>query len=412
MKVTILTLGCRVNQSESYDLEGSLKENGVTIVDLKDNPDYCIINTCTVTSKSDYNSRQLIRRAVKAGSQVIVTGCYSQLKPEDIKGIHGVSQIIDIKKKQEILKIITGRPLEFNYGEYSNSRPYLKVQDGCNLNCSYCAVPLARGRAESIPLESVIEKARKIVSQGFNEIVLTGIHLGSYGKDLHSKTNLNNLLKEMLKLTDIKRIRLSSIEINEINDELIELLKETRICNHLHLPMQSGSNLILRQMNRHYTAEKFIKVVEDVAKRIENISIGTDIIVGFPGEGDAEFKESLEMLKNLPFSYMHIFPFSPRPQTNAYYFNNRISNNTIKQRISVLKEIKAIKKRDYMSKQISLLLDIIVEDRIDNYYITGTSANYLKVRVPLKDYPRGSIVIVRPTKVIEDMIEGILIQNP
>ncbi|MEC4675400.1 MAG: tRNA (N(6)-L-threonylcarbamoyladenosine(37)-C(2))-methylthiotransferase MtaB, partial [Nitrospirota bacterium] len=407
MKVALLTLGCRVNQSETADIKGSLRENGVTIVGIKDNPDICIINTCTVTARSDYTSRQLIRRASRTGAKVIVTGCYSQLKPEEAARIPGVSEIVDINNKFSIIKLVTGDSAGIPYGNYNRSRPYLKIQDGCNFNCSYCSVPLARGKSRSVPADEVIKRARMIGAGGYNEIVLTGIHLGSYGHDLKEKTGLGALLKNLLKQTSIHRFRLSSLEINEVDDELIELMREDRVCNHLHLPLQSGSNKILKLMRRNYSAETYAEKIEKLSSRIENISIGADIIIGFPGEGEKEFDESFSLIEAGAFSYLHVFPFSGRSGTQAAGMKDLPSQSAVKDRMERIMSLNVHKKESYMSGQMNRTLDVILEERTNDGIVAGTSANYLKINVRLKDYIKGSIANIRPLKIIDGRIEGI-----
>jgi threonylcarbamoyladenosine tRNA methylthiotransferase MtaB len=284
MKVTLLTLGCRVNQSESAVIEGSLQAAGATIVDLNDNPDFCIVNTCTVTAKSDYNSRQIIRRAAKTGARIIVTGCYSQLRPDVVGEIPGVVRVVGNEKKFEIPQLLSDEPTPLFFGSYRHSRPSLKVQDGCNFRCSYCAVPRARGNSRSVAAEEVVRRVREIVAGGYKELVLTGIHLGTYGHDLPEKITLNILIKKILQDTKIHRIRLSSLEVGEVDDELIEIFQDKRICKHLHVPLQSGSNRVLKLMKRTYNIGNYTSRIEAIISRTDNLSLGTDIIIGFPGE--------------------------------------------------------------------------------------------------------------------------------
>lgn len=410
MKVTFLTLGCRVNQAESAVLEGTLKDNGVTIVTLSDNPDYCIINTCAVTAKSDYNSRQLIRRAAKTGAKVIVTGCYSELKRGLVNAMPGVTAVIDISRKDEIVSAVFGSQSELSFGSQRKSRPYLKIQDGCNLRCSYCSVPLARGRSRSVFPDEVLRRAQVIESKGFNEIVLTGVHLGAYGHDLEVTANLSIILKQLLLKTTISRIRLSSLAISEIDDSLLELLQENRVCNHLHIPLQSGSDKILGLMRRTYTRSAFASRVTQVVSRIENIALGTDVIIGFPEEGDLEFSETFALLSDLPFSYLHVFPFSPRENTAAARMLNRPPHNTVVLRANRMKELHKQLKARYMSEQLGRELDVILEDEVDNR-LMGTSGNYLKVGVETGRYRKGELVSVRVTGICGDMLEGTLIHH-
>jgi threonylcarbamoyladenosine tRNA methylthiotransferase MtaB len=410
MKVALLTLGCRVNQSESSVIEGTLKENGITIVNLSDNPDFCIINTCTVTSKSDYQSRQLIRRAARTGAKVLVTGCYSELKSEEATSIPGVFKLIENRRKYEITDIVMGTKIDPFYGNCSRSRPYLKVQDGCNFKCAYCSVPLARGKSRSIPVEDAVRTAHFIAEQGYNEIVLTGIHLGTYGFDLKEKSNLNDLIKKILLETKIHRLRLSSLEINEINDEFIELLQEDRICRHLHLPLQSGSNKILNLMKRRYSAQQFSKKIMMIFRKVENISLGSDIIAGFPGEGEEEFLKTYTLLRELPFSYLHIFPFSPRPYTEAAEMTTKPSRDVVRKRMEKLLELNRIIRARYMSSQVSRILEVIVEEKINEGTVAGTSSNYLKISALSDIYIRGSLVFVRPTSIVDGALRGSVIR--
>jgi threonylcarbamoyladenosine tRNA methylthiotransferase MtaB len=411
MKVSILTLGCRVNQSESAIIEGTLKENGVTIVNLNDKPEYCVVNTCTVTAKSDYNSRQLIRRAAKAGAKVIVTGCYAQLRREEAKGLPGVCKVIDNGRKLDVISEITcGKPSPF-YGYYSRSRPYLKVQDGCNFRCSYCSVPLARGKSVSVPEEKVIDRARIIESAGYHEVVLTGIHLGSYGYDRPGNANLKRLLKRLLRETSIRRIRLSSLEISEVDDEMIDILADQRLCKHLHLPLQSGSERVLELMKRRYTLKTFSGTVGKIVEKVDNIAVGSDVIVGFPGESEEDFSNTLTFVRDLPLAYMHIFPFSPRPGTDAFHMPDRLDSRTVKKRAEALAKISGGKRREYMMRQLNRTLDIIAEEE-DGGDCLGTSGNYLRIRALQAAGQRGSLVFVRPAAVNDGMLEAFPISKP
>ncbi len=409
MRVAFLTLGCRVNQSESSVLEGTLKENGVTIVNLKDNPDYCIVNTCTVTSKSDYNSRQLIRRAARTGAKVIATGCYCQLKPDVVRAIPGVAEVVDNNSKYEIVSLITGIQHDLVFGTHSRSRPHLKVQDGCNFSCSYCSVPLARGKSRSLPLTEVIRQAQIIASKGYHEIVLTGIHLGTYGHDLEERSNLVNLLRKLIVKTSISRIRLSSLEVNEVDDALTELLQDDRICKHLHLPLQSGSRKILSMMKRNYEPSVFLRKVDQVVSRVRNVALGTDVIVGFPGEGSAEFSETHDLLAASPFSYLHVFPYSPRPHTEAADMPDRPSPEIQSERVAILGDLNHSLRKSYMERQIGEELTVILENEKDGNNILGTSGNYLKVMVPFNGSRKGDMAVVRAEGIAGNILRGSII---
>jgi threonylcarbamoyladenosine tRNA methylthiotransferase MtaB len=409
MKVALLTLGCRVNQSETSVIEGSLKETGVTIVDLKEKPDYCVVNTCTVTAKSDYNSRQLIRRAAKAGAKVIVTGCYAQLKRSDVINMPGVIELVDNTRKYDIVNLITGKEYVPVFSHVSRSRPHLKVQDGCNFKCSYCSVPLARGLSKSVPLGEVLDRVHVIGESGYNEIVLTGVHLGSYGKDLAEKTCLKQLIKYILKSSDIKRIRLSSIEINEVDEELIEIMQDIRVCSHLHLPLQSASDPILKLMRRNYTSSQFYSKLQNIFSKVDNISVGSDIIVGFPGEGDKEFMDTYNFLNAFPFAYLHVFPFSVRPNTDAGRMPERVHSQIVKKRVDVLMGISREKKRSYLQRQLKGTLDVIIEEKNNNGDSLGTSGNYLKITMPSDNTKKGSLVFVKIIEVVDNHLKGFIV---
>ena len=409
MKVAVLTLGCRVNQAESSVLKGTLEENGITIVELKEKPNFCIVNTCTVTAKSDYNSRQLIRRAARAGAKVIVTGCYAQLRKNEISNLPGEIELIDNTRKYDIVNLITGKENIPVFSHFSRSRPYLKVQDGCNFRCSYCSVPLARGISRSVPLSEVLNRVRAIEGGGYNEIVLTGIHLGSYGKDLAEKTSLKQLIKYILKSSSIKRIRLSSLEINEVDEELIELMQDIRLCSHLHLPLQSGSDKILKLMRSNYASSEFSAKLEDIFSKIDNISVGSDIIAGFPGEGDIEFMYTYDFLKAFPFAYLHVFPFSVRPDTEAGKMHDRVQNHVIKKRVDRLMELGREKKRSYFQKQVHGVLDVIIEEKNVDHHSLGTSGNYIKVAVHGNNIKKGSLVSVKILSSRDNILEGFII---
>lgn len=411
MKVSILTLGCKVNQSESSIIEGNLRKLGWLIVGLSEYPDYCIINTCSVTAKSDYQSRQLIRRAVRSGAKVIVTGCYSQLRSDEIRNIKGNISIVDSNKKLSIINMLTCNTASNTFGYSNRSRPYLKIQDGCNFTCTYCTVPIARGRSRSLPVFELVRQAKEIEAAGYNEIVLTGIHIGTYGYDLNPKTKLSYLIKTLLRDTKIQRLRLSSIEVKEVDKELMELLQEKRICKHIHLPLQSGDDTILKLMNRMYTSKDYVSTIEDIIKSVPNIAIGTDVIIGFPGEGDKHFLNTKRFLDSLPISYMHIFPFSSRPNTLASKMSMQNAPFVKRQRFRELNALNMKKKTDYMLSQINETLDIIIEGECKDKTLVGTSSNYLKLRVTSNRYSKGDHVYVRVSGVEDNMLKGDLIEK-
>lgn len=406
MKVSVMTLGCKVNQAESSQIEGSIRAHGHSIVELSDRPEVCIINTCTVTAKSDYESRQLIRRAQKAGARVIVTGCYSELNKSAVKAMGGIIDVADNSDKLHIIKELVGlTSTGLSDIENNKSRFFVKVQDGCNFSCSYCIIPKARGASRSVAISDVTERVSQ-ASNLYAEVVLTGIHLGTYGYDLIPKVSLYDLVKCILTGTLIKRIRLSSLEINEINEGLLSLIQGDRVCRHLHIPLQSGDDRILRLMNRNYNVNDFLKGIDDIYKKIPGISIGTDVIAGFPGEGEREFRNTMDLLDSLPLSYIHVFPYSARPGTKASAMPDTVGPQDKKERSSMLRALSMAKKRAYMQRQIGKTLDAVIEERVDEYHCIGITGNYLKLKVATKGSRQRDIVPVRVCGFADDMLAG------
>lgn len=412
MKIAILTLGCKVNQAESQEIEKNIVTYGHEIVELSEYPDFCIVNTCTVTSKSDYQSRQLIRRAYKAGARVIVTGCYSELNHDAVKSMDGVEKVYLNKEKSNIINMFNQNAAcnTLNQKLSARSRCFVKVQDGCNNSCSYCAIPQARGKSKSSLTVEVIANINEAVANGFNEVVLTGIHLGCYGLDLKPKVKLSGLIATILNKTKINRIRLSSLELNEVNEELLELMREPRLCKHIHIPLQSGDNRILKAMNRHYNRIDYEVCIKNIAKRIPDATIGTDVIAGFPGEGESEFNNTYALLESLPLGYIHAFPYSPRPNTAAVELTGTVSSDIKKKRVATIVELSAAKKKETMIRQINKELDVLIENINNNSMCYGTSGNYLKVLVRSDKIPKGSIAAVNIKGLYNDsMLLGVLV---
>ncbi len=388
----VLTLGCKTNQAESTQIERNLCEAGHKIAGYNEKPDICIINTCSVTIKADQQSRQLIKKYLNNDVKVIVTGCYSELNYEKLKDTKLKLEIIRNKDKDKILNLFTNNKTEIKHYQYSRQRPAVKIQDGCNNSCSYCVIPLTRGKSKSISPEEVIKEIYYYESSGFKEIVLTGIHLGDYGADVTPKSSLPSLLKYILIKTKNLRIRLSSIEMKEINEELLEVFSEPRICKHLHIPLQSGDNKILNLMNRKYKIEDYVSKVKKLLYRFNNICLGTDVIVGFPGERDIEFKNSKLIVEEIPFSYLHVFTFSPRPQTIATSFKNQIDDKTKRLRSEILRSIGEAKRTDFIHKNIGKIKQVIIENEINKGF-TGTSEDYIKILVAKNDCLKTGMLI-------------------
>lgn len=412
MKASVLTLGCKVNQSESSLIEADLRKNGWNIVDLKEKPDYCVINTCSVTSKSDYQSRQLIRRANNMGAKIIVTGCYSELNKNAVMDMEGVMMLVENKNKLNFVKTLADDNINIipNYNEYGRSRFFLKIQDGCNYSCSYCVIPMARGKSRSMIKEDVINRINQI-SHIFSEVIISGIHLGTYGYDLIPKVKLSEVLRDILLFTNIERIRLSSLEIKEIDEDLLDLIQDKRVCKHLHIPLQSGDDNILINMHRNYNSREFFDKISRIFKAIPDISIGSDIIIGFPGEGEKEFENTQKFLESLPISYLHVFPYSRREKTKAAEIGNDVASSIKKERCHLVRELGKGKKHEYMSKQIGRTLDLLIEEICDENIVTGITGNYLRLEAPINRPAIKSIVPVRVAEVNKDVLFGYPIEK-
>ena len=392
MNIAIVTLGCKTNQAESMEIQHGLIRSGHNIVQLEDNPDICIINTCSVTAKADYQSRQLINKTNRMCQRVIVTGCYSELNSSYISKNYNV-EIVPNKEKSNIINIIPSLNLTTNLNKRDSfrHRPMVKVQDGCNYSCSYCTIPFARGKSKSVEPAKIVEKVNKLVSEGYHEIVLTGIHLGLYGLDLNPRIKITKLLEELLLKTKISRIRLSSLETTEIYEPLLEIMTDKRICNHLHIPLQSGNDNILNFMNRTYTSRDYIKTIELILKKFQNISIGTDIIVGFPGETEDRFYDTKSLVELIPFSYLHVFPYSERPNTRALSLKGKIRDEIKKRRVAKLKQLDKLKREEFIKRNIGIHHSAVLET-IHKNGILGTTSNYIKVFIESSDITHKGIL--------------------
>lgn len=392
MKVAIYSLGCKVNIYESEYVIDLLIKNNYVLVDFNDKADIYIINTCTVTNESDKKSRKVINRARRENKDaiIIVMGCYSQIKYNDIDadiiiGNKDKSKIIDLineykKNKKKIVRIYDLFKQDFESMEISkftnHTRAFVKIQDGCNNFCSYCIIPYARGNIRSKKEEDVINEVTSLVEKGYKEIVLTGIHTGKYGKDISS--SLEILLSKLVKIPNLYRIRLSSIEINEVTDNIINLIKNNdNLAKHLHIPLQSGSNRILKLMNRRYDLEYFKERINYIRKEIPDISITTDLIVGFPDEQEADFNETIDTLNYIKFTKIHTFPYSKRDNTKAALMPNQINENIKKERVKQVLKISTLYEEQFYKKYLNKEVEVLTETK-DNYTLAHTS-NYLPI---------------------------------
>ena len=422
----IHTLGCKVNSYESEAYIDHCLKLGYKQVDFKEKSDLYLINTCAVTNTASSKSRQKINQAIHQNKDayIAVIGCYSQAVANDLESIDGVCAIVGSDHKNEFLEHLDEliekhqkvnyvhdltKPVEFedlNIEKFTHhTRAFLKVQDGCNQFCSYCIIPFTRGRERSLEVNRVLELSRKLVNNGHREIVLAGIHTGRYGRDIN--TNLTSLLKEMLTIDGLERIRISSIEMNEISDEFIELMKnESRIAHHLHIPIQSGSDAVLKRMNRPYTISEYKERIEFIRKQIPDISISTDIIAGFPLETNEEHDETIKNVKDLKFSFMHVFPYSKRDKTVASKMG-QVHGTIKKERAHQLNELSNQFKKDYYTSWINKKCHVIVE-RCENGNCSGYSSEYIPVIFKGNNSMIGNIVQVKINKVNDSMCIGSL----
>lgn len=426
MKVAFHTLGCKVNQYESEAMQKLFLAAGYELTQEVETADVIVVNTCTVTSLSSQKSRQIIRRLARANknSVLVVVGCLAQKEPEKISEIDDVDIILGTKDRVKIVELVE-RFLKnrdekiFEVGTVENisefeelphtpqrTRAFLKIEDGCNNFCSYCIIPFVRGRVRSRSFESIRKECFEL-KNNFKEIVLTGIHIGAYGKDFKNKISLVDAVKLVLETAEPERLRLGSIESVEMTDELIDLMKnDSRICNHVHLPLQSGSDEILKAMRRPYATKNFSDLTARLVKEIPNISIGTDLIVGFPGETEKNFEETVNFLKSQPFSKIHVFPFSLREGTLAAEMKNQIDSQTKKIRVAEILKIAKEKEKIFAEKIIGQTVEIISETN-ENGFIDGLTKNYIRVYVPADEkIPLGEIIKVTAEKIFKNGVMG------
>mgnify|MGYP003284341479 FL=1 len=420
MNFNVINLGCKVNAYEAESTARSLEQHGYTRVD-NDGADITIIYTCAVTNMAAQKSRKMIHRAKRNNpeSTIVVAGCYSQIDPDALKeadiliGTKHKSKLLDYlleyeKNHERIIDIEKVDVLPFEnmfVDQFDNqTRAYLKIQDGCNQFCTYCVIPFARGRERSMAVNDVLESV-KMLQEKHSEIVLSGIHTGRYGRDIGM--TLSSLLDELLAISpEDFRFRISSIEMTEIDDHLIDLMKKDhRIARHFHIPLQSGCDTVLKRMNRPYTTKEFLERIEYIRKEIPGISISTDLIVGFPGETDEEFKKTCDFLKECQFSFLHIFPYSLRSGTKAASMENQIDPKIKKKRAAICVEINEELydkyKESYLDKEVTVLFE-----KDEDGYTFGHSSEYLPVLVK-GEYPRSTFVKVKISELKDHQLYGV-----
>lgn len=412
--VGVLTLGCKVNTYESEYVINELKKAGYIIKDFDDICDVYIINTCTVTNQSDSKSKKMIRQAIKRNPNacVVAMGCFiAANKDYQIDGLditlgnkdkaNIVSLLDEYYKNQEVMKLqYTGRLKEFEdmyITEFpGRTRAFVKIQDGCDNFCTYCIIPFVRGKCRSKEESKVIEEVTDLVKNSYKEVVLTGIHTGSYGNDL--ETSFADLLSKLVKIEGLERLRISSIETTELNEDVLDVLKNSKVLvDHLHIPIQAGSNEILKAMNRKYDLDFFFNKIEEIRSIRPEISISTDVIVGFPGETDELFEKTIDTCRKLRFTKLHVFPYSEREGTASSRMDGKLDGSVKKDRARKLIEVSKELEEDYMNKFIGKDVEVLVEEYKDGFSF-GHTGNYLYVKIN-KELPHNEIVKVKITNV-------------
>ncbi|MEO8232413.1 MAG: tRNA (N(6)-L-threonylcarbamoyladenosine(37)-C(2))-methylthiotransferase MtaB [Ignavibacteriota bacterium] len=397
--VALHTLGCKLNFSETSTIGNHFLQNGFSLVDMKDKADVYVFNTCSVTENAEKECRQLVRRVLRNNPQayVIVTGCYAQLRADEIAAIDGVDAVLGSNEKFEIFSLIK----DFNKKDLSciyvspkdelnkfglasstdadsRTRAYFKIQDGCDYKCTFCTIPLARGKSRSMNPDLVIEDFKNLIKQGYKEIILTGVNVGDYGKSF--ELDFFSLLKKLIQVEGNFRIRISSIEPNLLTDEIINLTaKSEKLCNHFHIPLQSGSDTILHSMQRRYSVDDYKNVILKVKEMIPDAGIGVDVIVGYPGETEKEFMETYNFLLDLPVSYLHVFTYSERPDTKAILISDQVEPAERKRRNKMLRILSDKKINYFYNQMIGKTVDVLFESKDHDGTVKGFSSNYIRV---------------------------------
>lgn len=427
IRFNVSTLGCRTNLAEADRMMAELEMLGLEHVPLEGNPHLCIINTCTVTQQSDHKSRHLIRQAIShsKGGEVIVTGCYADRQAELLRSTPGVTSLYRNQDKEKIVADIR-RELGRREGgltpkvldrkrvqELTHTRALLKIQEGCDQGCAYCIVPSVRGKPRSLGLKEILEEMEGLIQIGCKEVVLTGTNIGKFGQDT-GESDLAGLIDVLLERTEIARIRLSSLEVNYLSPHLRSLLREDRrICRHLHLPLQSGSDEMLRRMNRSYTVDQFVEIAQEVQEEIPGLALSTDLMVGFPGETERDFELTYEMVRKIGFARLHVFKFSERPGTPALTLYEKVDEETKSRRSRCLMELGERLALNFKETQVGQILEVLVEKDSGEGRYMGMSDNYIRVSF----WSPGALhkgdlvrVLVKATRGAE--VQGELVASP
>lgn len=432
-RIAFYTLGCKVNQADTASMEAIFRKAGYQVVGFNEQADIYLINTCVVTNMGQRKSRQIINRAVRSNplALTVVTGCYPQTAPDEVKNIAGVDVIIGNQergrivelaeqalaaKQNEVLDNVHKITVDTQFEELAagtetdKTRAFLKIQEGCNQYCTYCIIPYARGPLRSRSLDSIREEVGKLVAAGYKEVVLIGIHLGCYGKEHGGSLNLYDAVKAALSVDGLKRLRLGSLESVEVEPRLLDLMREDkRLCRHLHLPLQSGCDKILRAMHRPYDTARFKELLTEIRNTLPDIMITTDIIVGFPGETDEDFKQTLDFAAECGFAKMHVFPYSKRKGTPAEKMPQQVEDAVKQQRAAALAELDTKMQQQAMEAVIGSNVEVLFEQPVDDTHIEGLAGDYLRVLVAGDAKLCGEIASVKITGRQDDFLTGEII---
>ena len=428
LRASFHTLGCRLNQAETATISATFAARGYTIVDVGDETDVHVINTCSVTEGAEAKCRQAVRAALRRSphAYVVVTGCYAQVGVEALQRIAGLDLIVGTEDKMRLADLIDlpeklGRPRivhsrkisrdDFTIeaiGDYSGqTRANLKIQDGCNFACAFCIIPFTRGGARSRKLDDIVREAHGLVERGHREIVLTGVNIGTYSSDGH---DLFQVVKALEDVQGLERIRISSIEPTTIPESLIACMTTSRkLCPYLHIPVQSGDDQILQRMKRHYTSREFVTLVERIVADVPHVCVGTDVMVGFPGEDERAFTNTRALLADLPLAYFHVFSYSARPHTYAQRYTDPVPAPILQERSRVLRDLSAWKKAAFYRSFAGHTVRVLFERREDSGLSTGFSDNYIKVGVTTTDEMANQLLSVRLHGVDRGLALGTLV---
>ena len=423
MRVYLDSIGCRLNQSEIETYARQFHSAGHTLVSSVQEADLMVLNTCAVTASAAADSRKKVRQAQRAGvKDIVLTGCWSDLAAGEAASMRGVSQVVPNQRKDELVPALLQIQIdEFDFdpvervpvpGSRNKTRAFIKAQDGCDKHCTFCVTTLARGPGRSRPAKNVLADIQAALASGAQEVVLTGVHLGSWGQDFERPQHLKDLVQSTLDLRELPRLRLSSLEPWDLDSDFFDLWQDPRLCRHLHLPLQSGSAATLRRMARNTTPVKFAALVQAARKRIPDVAISTDIIVGFPGESEAEFKESLDFVRRMQFADAHIFTYSERPGTAAATMPNPVHNATRKQRSAAMRALVAESAATYRKRFLGAQMDVLWEsaDPLDeaSWRLTGLTDNYLRVESATEQARWNEITPVKLTGLTPNGLRGSL----